>query len=121
MADTIHLHGLQFYAYHGADPGERELGQRFEIDLELHLDLAPAGRADDLDRTVDYRAVYSLAAAAMEPPAKLIETVAERLATAVLEHFPVDEVTVKVRKPSVPLGGVVAWAGVEIRRGRTAG
>lgn len=118
MADTIRLHALQFYAYHGADPEERRLGQRFEVDLDLHLDLRAAGRTDDLGATVNYREVYQVVAALMAEPKLLLEAVAEGLASAILERFPVDAVTVRVRKPSVPLGGVVAWAEVEVQRAR---
>lgn len=118
MSDTVRLQGMQFYAYHGVDPEERTLGQRFEVDVELHFDLGAAGRDDDLARTVNYREVYTLVASEMETPSLLIEAVAERLAAGILAGFPVDEVTLRVRKPSVPLGGVVAHTEVEIRRGR---
>jgi len=116
VGDRIRLTGMQLYAYHGVDPGERELGQRFEIDVELGLDLRAAGTGDDLDATVNYRAVYDLVAAAMDPPCLLLEAVAERIAQGILAGFAVDEVTVRVRKPSVPIGGVLQWAEVEITR-----
>ncbi|MBI2303078.1 MAG: dihydroneopterin aldolase [Armatimonadetes bacterium] len=118
MSDVIRLHALQFYARHGADPEERVLGQRFEVDLALHLDLRAAGRGDDLERTANYREAYRLVAEVMATPSLLIEAVAERCATAILRALPVDAVTVTVRKPSVPLGGVVGYAEVEITRTR---
>ncbi len=118
MNDLIRLIGMQFYAYHGVDAGERELGQRFEIDVELHTDLRPAGGTDDLNLTVNYREVYRFVAAAMDPPCLLIEAVAERLATGILANFAVPSVTVRVRKPSVPIGGVIGFAEVEVTRAR---
>lgn len=118
MADTIRLLGMQFYAWHGADEGERHLGQRFEIDVEMQLDLRPAGETDDLDTTINYREVYHRVAAAMEPPCQLLEAVVERIATLVLDGFPVDQVTVRIRKPAVPIGGVLRCAEVEITRAR---
>lgn len=118
MSDVIRLVGMQFYAYHGVDPGERELGQRFEIDVHLERDLSAAGRNDDLGATVNYREVYDTVAAAMDPPCRLLEAVAERIADRLLAGFDLAAVTVTVRKPSVPIGGVLRWAEVEIRRTR---
>ncbi len=117
MADRIRLVGMQFYAYHGVDPAERELGQRFEVDVELALDLRAAGAGDDLTATVNYRAVYDLVAAAMDPPCLLLEAVAERIASGILSSFPAPQVTVRIRKPAVPIGGVLQHAEVEIARG----
>lgn len=116
--DVITLAGMQFYARHGADPGERVLGQRFEVDVELEADLAAAGSTDRLADAIDYRAVYQLIAARFEEPCQLLEAVAERLAQAILAEFAVSAVVVRVRKPSVPIGGVLAHAQVCIRRGR---
>ena len=121
MGDVIRLLGMQFYAYHGVDPGERELGQRFEVDVELSLDLRRAGEHDELDATVNYRSVYDLAAAAMDPPCMLLEAVAERIASGILKGFEVTQVVVRIRKPSVPIGGVLRCAEVEIRRAGHAG
>ncbi len=118
MPDRIRLTGLQLYACHGVDPAERRLGQRFEVDVELTLDLAPAGRTDDLAATVNYQAVYNVVRDAMDPPCLLLEAVAERIAGRILTGFPVDTVTVRVRKPSVPIGGVLRHAEVEICRAR---
>ncbi|HZK19007.1 MAG TPA: dihydroneopterin aldolase, partial [Clostridia bacterium] len=54
VKDRIFLQGLQFFGYHGVLPEERELGQRFTVDLEMAMDLAEAGRTDNLDDTVNY-------------------------------------------------------------------
>lgn len=114
--DVITLTAMQFYARHGADAGERALGQRFEVDVELHADLAAAGASDRLEDAIDYRAVYHLVAELFETPCLLLEAVAERIAAGILAGFAVREVVVRVRKPSVPIGGVLAHAQVEIRR-----
>ena len=119
--DTIELRGLTFYGYHGAIAEEQRLGQRFVVDLRLGLDLAPAGTADDLDRTVDYGTVAETARSIVEgPPFQLIEALAEALAGAILASHPlVEQIEVRVEKPSAPVSaapsGLVA---VEIRRTR---
>jgi dihydroneopterin aldolase len=122
--DEILLEGMRFYGYHGANPEERVLGQRFTVDVALAVDLRAAGESDDLTQTVSYSAVYKLVRQVMEgEPRALLEAVAETLAAEILAAFPrVDRVTVTVRKPEAPLrGAMLDAAGVRITRWRTAG
>jgi len=117
--DRILLEGMVFHGHHGILPAERELGQPFVVDIELRLDLRPAGLSDDLAKTVDYGEVHRLAKQVVEgEPAGLTETVAERIANATLEEYPlVDVVRVKVKKPNVRLGDTVLdGSAVEILR-----
>ncbi len=119
--DEILLEGMRFYAYHGVNPEERTLGQRFTIDVVLAVDLRRAGQSDDLDDTVSYSAVYKLVRRIVEgEPRQLIEAVAEEIAAAILTEFPpVERITVTVRKPEVPMkGSMLAAAGVRITRSR---
>lgn len=119
MTDRIVLHDLAFVARHGVHADERRYAQPFHVDVELELDLAPAGASDDLAATVDYAAVVGRVRAVVEGPGvDLVETLAARIAAAVLDAYPVDAVVVRVRKPGVDLGVPAAWAGVEIRRVR---
>ncbi len=116
--DRILLEGMVFYGYHGASVAEKDLGQRFVVDVEIRADLAPAGLSDDLEKTVNYSRVYRLAKQVVEGPSlNLIEAVAERIAAAVLELERVEAVRVRVRKPCAPIkGSVIAAAAVEITR-----
>ncbi len=117
--DRILLEGMIFHGHHGTLPAERELGQPFMVDVELRLDLRPAGLSDDLAKTVDYGEVHRLAKQIVEgEPAGLTETVAERIANATLEEYPlVDVVRVKVKKPNVRLcDTVLDGSAVEILR-----
>jgi dihydroneopterin aldolase len=119
--DRILLEGMVFHGRHGTLPAERELGQPFVVDVELRLSLRSAGLSDDLSRTVDYGEVHRRAREIVEgPPVNLTETLAERIAAAVLEeHPPVGAVRVKVAKPHVKLGSTVfAGSAVEILRYR---
>lgn len=96
--------------------------QPFEVDVELVLDLAPAGTTDDLAKTVDYGQVYEVVRRNVESVSyRLLETMAEAISRDILGAFPVDEVVVRVRKPAVDLGGPLDHAGVEIRRRRSTG
>ena len=119
--DRILLEGMVFHGRHGTLPAERELGQPFVVDVELRLDLRPAGLSDDLSQTVDYGEVHKQVREIVEgPPVNLTETLAERIAATVLEeHPPVEAVRVKVAKPHVRLGGtVLEGSAVEILRRR---
>jgi dihydroneopterin aldolase len=122
--DKIVLEGMVFHGRHGTLPAERELGQPFVVDVELRLDLRPAGLSDDLTQTVDYGEVHKQVKEIVEgPPVSLTETVAERVAATVLEqHPPVEAVRVKVAKPHVRLGDtVLEGSAVEILRRRDKG
>lgn len=119
--DRILLEGMVFHGRHGVLAAERELGQPFVVDVEMRLDLRPAGLSDDLSKTVDYGEVHRLARQVVEgEPAGLTETVAERIANATLEEHPlVEAVRVKVQKPNVRLGDTVLdGSAVEIVRRR---
>jgi dihydroneopterin aldolase len=123
MTDRIVIAGMVFQARHGVADWEKVEAQRFEVDVELVLDVQPAGLEDDLVRTIDYRGVYQVTKQVVESTTyNLIEALAEAIAHEVLGANPAGgEVVVRVRKPEVRLGGPLAYAGVESRRRREAG
>lgn len=123
MTDRIVLAGMSFQARHGVNDWEKVEAQRFEVDVELLLDVQPAGIDDDLAKTIDYRAVYATTRQIVESTTfNLIEALAEAIAhELLLEQGRVDEVVVRVRKPEVRLDGPLAYSGVEIRRVRDRG
>ncbi|MFL6069809.1 MAG: dihydroneopterin aldolase [Actinomycetes bacterium] len=117
--DVITLRGIEAFGYHGVLPEEREHGQPFITDVELHLDASAAAQQDDLALTVDYSAVAADVLAIVEgEPRQLIETVAERIAGKVLTYRPVRSVRVTVHKPQAPVG--VAFADVSVTVVRSA-
>lgn len=117
MLDVIRLNNMIFYGYHGVEECEKRFGQRFEVDLELFLDLQKAGRSDQLRDTVDYTRVYQLVEElVMEGEYNLIEALAEEIAQTMLHHFPVTGATVRVRKPHLPLRGISDGVEIEIKR-----
>jgi dihydroneopterin aldolase len=108
---------MVFQGTHGVYEHEQLHPQPFEVDVELLLNLQPAGVDDDLDRTVDYSKVYETCRQIVESTKfRLIEALAEAIAHEILSDFPVNEVTIRIRKPEVQLGGPLRSAGVEIRR-----
>jgi dihydroneopterin aldolase len=119
VTDRIVLRNIRVEGRHGVLDDERASAQPFEVDVELAVDLAPAGATDDLARTIDYRAVDAIVRGIIGGPSyQLLEAIAETIASEILGSAPIDEVLVRVRKPEVRLGGPIDFAGVEIRRRR---
>lgn len=118
--DKVSIENAVFYGYHGAHPEERKLGQRFEVDLDLFGNFEAAAREDNLEKAVNYVAAYERAKAIVEKePHNLLEALALRLCKAILGEFPaVEKVTVRIRKPSVPIAGALSAAAVEFTRSR---
>jgi dihydroneopterin aldolase len=117
---TVSLEGIEIFGYHGVYPAERELGQRFVVDLDLELGSCPAGGTDALEDTVDYAALADLVAEIVGgEPVALIERLASRLADAVLERDGrIAAATVTVHKPGVAIPHPLAEARVQLRRER---
>ena len=98
------LSGLTAFGYHGNKPAERKLGQTFTADLEVTIDTRKAAATDRIEDTISYPLLEKTARQILEgTPANLLETVAERIATAILKYPEVSQVTVRVSKrPPLP-------------------
>ena len=119
MTDRILLHNMRFEATHGYHEFEQHIAQPFEVDIELRLNLQPAGIDDDLTKTIDYGRVYEIVKRVMESTTyRLLEALAEAISHEILAVFDVLEVGVRIRKPAVKLGGPLDYAAVEIWRRR---
>jgi dihydroneopterin aldolase len=120
--DTITIDGIEVWANHGVMPHEADLGQRFRVDVAIHLDLSAAIASDDLIDTVDYGALSSLIVLSFGAPrARLVEVVAGRVADAVLAHDErIAAVDVVVHKPSAPLTVPVRDVTIRLHRERAA-
>ena len=115
--DKIILKDLVFRGYHGVHPAERELGQRFEVDVELTVDLGRVMISDALPDTVDYSRAYAIVREEVEDQRyQLLEGLAGAIVRRLLTELPVTAVLVQVRKPQVPIDGVLSYTAVEIRR-----
>lgn len=115
--DSIRISGIEVFGYHGVLPEEQAAGQRFVIDLTLRLDITKASTRDDLGETVDYGAVAKKTHDLVESERfDLIETVAERVATMILEDRRIESVEVVVHKPEAPISVPFQDVMVTVRR-----
>ena len=119
--DKILLSGLEFFGRHGCHAAERELGQRFLIDIELECDLTAAGQSDSLEDTIDYVAILFAAREIVEgESAMLLEHLGARIADAALQDRRVQRARVRLRKPHVAMPVPLEFLGVEIVREQSA-
>lgn len=118
--DYIHVRDMQFFGYHGVLREETILGQRFRASVSLAVDIQKAGETDNLEHTVSYVGVYDICKEVIEgKPYKLIEAVAETVASRILSQYEgqVMGCRVEIIKPDPPIPGHYKEVAVEIVRG----
>lgn len=118
MKGRIALEGLEFHAFHGVYPHERESGNWFEIDIAVEADFTVGAAEDDLRGTVNYETLFRIVKDEMEQPSKLLETVAEKIINDVMTQLPVGMVELRIAKLNPPIGGKCKRASVSITRRR---
>jgi len=115
--DTIILSGIRALGAHGVLPEEQGRPQPFEVDVELAVDLAPAGRSDVLSDTVDYDALAAGIVQIVERGGiSLLEALAERIAEACRADPRVTGVVVTVKKLRPPVPVHIGHVAVRIER-----
>lgn len=99
MRDRIFLDNLRLKCRIGISDKERREPQEVIADISLIMNLKPAGKRDNLDDTVNYRKVMEqVSQFVSEQEFKLLESLADGIATLALKTFGVERVIVKVRK-----------------------
>ncbi|MEM6503564.1 MAG: dihydroneopterin aldolase [Cyanobacteria bacterium P01_C01_bin.89] len=115
--DRIYLSGVRCYGYTGFLQEEKVLGQWFEVDATLSVDLAPSGKSDAIEDTLDYRqAIARIQDIASASKVDLIEHLAQNIADALLALEKVHQVTVRITKPNPPIPNYIGTLAVEITR-----
>jgi dihydroneopterin aldolase len=115
--DKLSVQGINVLGHHGVDEAERKVGQRLAIDVEMYLDLREAAASDDIRKTVNYEAVAGLVERlAGRGEFLLLESLADEIASRILEEFRPSCVVVKVRKANLPIATRVASVEVEVKR-----
>lgn len=118
MSDTIFIRGLTIHAHHGVMDHESRVGQRFEIDLDLAIDLRRAAQSDKLADTISYATIAEIASQAfVRQSFRLIEAAAGSVADAILQACPqVLSVRIAVHKPHAPIAAIFDDVGVVLVR-----
>ena len=113
------MRGAQFHGRPGVSPEERVVGGRVIVDVEVEYDLTRPGLSDDIADTISYSDVFKTIRHLVEDTESLLlEALARKICDALFEKFPMEAVTLYVRKQPPPIRGVVESAGVQIRRTR---
>ncbi len=117
MSDSIHVRGLRLWAHVGVLDGERAEGQWFELDLELAVDLARAGRSDLLVDTLDYsQLIKALQQQARSICCHTLEHYSERILDLAEELYGPVPIRLELRKCAAPVSGFGGVVAVERRR-----
>lgn len=116
--DKIKITNLEVYCHHGVFAEENVLGQKFLVSAELYTNIEEAAWEDDITKSINYGEVCHYIKELMEKNTfKLLESVAECLATKILIHFPLAEkIKIEVKKPWAPILLPIETVGVEIKR-----
>ena len=120
--DRITLTGVGSVGYHGVLDSEKQTGQPFFVDITMFTDFTQATATDNVAHTVNYAEVAEVIREIVTAESlDLIETLAERIASAVLEKFPLLAVELTVHKPKAPIEVTFADVSVTIFREKHAG
>jgi len=112
--DVIRIDGIRAFGRHGADPGERDAAQPFDVTVVIETDLNPAAASDELKDTIDYSVLRHAVARIIESTSfRLIERLAAEIARAVLEDRRIAYAKVTIAQPAVLQG---ATPSVTLRR-----
>lgn len=115
----IDIENMEFYAHHGCFEEEQQIGTHFRVSVKMRVGTEKAQKTDCIDDTVNYLLVYQEVKREMETPSKLLENVADRIGTAILQKFQsVSFVQTKVSKLNPPLGGEIKAVSVTVNKFR---
>ena len=115
--DIIYLKDLRIDAVIGIYDWERRTKQTIILDIEMGADVARAAQSDDIEDTLNYKAVAKRLISFVENSEfQLVETLAERIAEILLNEFNVPWLRLSLNKQGAVRG--VRDVGVIIERGK---
>lgn len=118
--DRILIRDLTLFAYHGVNPEEKEQGQHFRFDMDLHVNINKACHSDNVEDTVSYaKVIKTVRRVFTAEKYDLLEKAAQVVADAVLAEYPeIFRVDITLKKPEAPIKADFDWVGVAISRDR---
>mgnify|MGYP001079707244 FL=1 len=116
--DQIILKGMIFYGYHGVNPEERLVGQKFVVDVTVECSLLQPSLSDMVCDTVSYSDLFKTVKSIVEgPPHNLLESVAKNISDSIILGYDIESISVTIKKPDVPINGAnLDYAGVTLTR-----
>ena len=115
--DCIHLERIHCYGYTGYLPEEQVLGQWFEVDVTVWLDLRAAGKSDVIEDTIDYRNIIQTVQQLVKTSKfALVERLAAAIADSILALKGIEQVKVRLAKPAAPIPDFSGKIAIEITR-----
>ncbi|AFZ26952.1 dihydroneopterin aldolase [Cylindrospermum stagnale PCC 7417] len=119
--DCIHVTGIRAYGYTGFLPEEQVLGQWFEVDVKLWLDLSVAGQSDAIADTLDYRSIISMVQHLIKTSKfSLVERLVATIADSILEKCDrLTQVQVILSKPAAPIPDFSGKISIELTRSKS--
>ena len=114
--DIVYIRELKIDTVIGIYDWEREIKQTVSLDLEMATDIRKAALSDNIEDTLNYKAVSKRLISFIESSEfQLVETMAEQCADIILKEFSVPWLRVRLSKPGALRGS--KDVGVIIERG----
>ena len=118
--NKIFISGMEFFAFHGHYPEEKQAGNKFLVDLILYADTSKSEKSDDLDDALNYQVAYAIVTDILNNTnSNLLEKIADNVLTSIFAEFEeLQKATIVIKKINPPMGGQIENVGVEISRTR---
>lgn len=110
---TIQLQQLRFTGFHGLYPYEKKLGNEFEVNVRIWVDEKYSTPATNVP-LVDYTVAYAEISSCMLTPTPLLEDLAQKIASQLLQRFPAaQQIRISIDKLHPPIPQFEGKVGVE--------
>ena len=114
--DIVYIKDLQVTTIIGIFDWERQIKQTVSIDLEMATDIRKAAMSDKIDDALNYKSIGKRISSYTEQSSfQLVETLAENIASLVMEEFGVSWLRLRLSKPGALRGSTDV--GLIIERG----
>lgn len=114
--DIVYIRDLRIETIIGIFDWEREVRQVVSLDLEMAADIRPAAISDDIRDALDYKTISKrVTQLVRDSESQLIESLAELVASVVMQEFAVPWLRLRISKPGALRGAMDV--GLVIERG----
>lgn len=96
---------MRVFGRHGANPGEKDVPQPFDIDISLDVDLARARATDALRETIDYDELHTAVRRIVTTTSyDLLERLGQDILDAIFADGRVHSACIRIGKPRLMAG-----------------